>query len=297
MPRLVGEASLSANTMQTKLVELAAHNRLLRPLWHAYRKQRRIARSRFDNIFHCCTQKTASQWFRNVFNDPIFTDHTGLGTIPYVALGLRYARLEGAFPTSSVVVHLYVDYPTYLAVPKPESYRTFFVLRDPRDIVVSWYFHARNMHGKPRTATDWDGPMDEMRETLHRLGPQDGMRYMIDQVAAFGTFDAQRSWLEAGADPHVRLFRYEDLAADNRAFLKQLMDYLEVPMSESALDHLNANTTFQRLAGGRKQGEERKSEHYRKGVAGDWRNHFDDAIQRHFREVTGDLVEALGYET
>ncbi len=139
--------------------------------------------------------------------------------------------------------------------------------------------------------------MDEMRETLHQLGPQDGMRYMIDQVAAFGTFDAQRSWLDAGDDPHVRLFRYEDLAGDNRAFLRQLMDYLEVPMPAPALERLNANTTFQRLAGGRKQGEERASEHYRKGVAGDWRNHFDDSVQRHFREVTGDLVEVLGYQS
>jgi hypothetical protein len=288
---------VSANTVQTKLVELAAHNPLLRPLWHAYRSQRLVARSRFDNVFHCCTQKTASQWFRNVFNDPIFTDHTGLETVAYIALGLRYAHLEGAFPRGSVVVHLYVDYPTYLAVPKPDSYRTFFMLRDPRDIVVSWYFHARNAHAKPRNATDWEGPMDDMREMLGRLSQQDGMRYMIDQVAGFGTFEAQRSWLDAAKDPHVKLLRYEDLAADNRVFLKDLLDYLEVPIPEPALDRLDAHTSFQHLAGGRKQGEERKSEHYRKGVAGDWRNHFDDGVQRHFREVTGDLVEVLGYET
>lgn len=289
--------SVSANTMQTKLVELAAHNPVLRPLWHAYRRQRQIASSPFDNIYHCCTQKTASQWFRNVFNDPVFIDHTGLDTEPYVALGLRYAHLDGAFPRRSVVVHLYVDYPTYLAVPKPERYRTFFVLRDPRDIVVSWYFHARKPHGRPRNASDWEGPMDEMREVLGRLSFQDGMRYMIDQVAEFGTFDAQRSWLAAESDPCVRLFHYRDLAADNRAFLKELLVYLEVPISEPALDTLNSHTSFQRLSGGRKQGEENASEHYRKGIAGDWRNHFDDVVERHFRETTGDLVEVLGYES
>jgi hypothetical protein len=281
--------------MRTKLVELASRNPVLRPLWQAYRQQRRVARSPFDNIFHCCTQKTASQWFRNVFNDPAFTDHTGLETVAYIALGLRHAHLQGAFPTGSVIVHLYVDYPTYLSVPKPERYRSFFVLRDPRDIVVSWYFHARNPHGRPRNATDWEGPMDEMREALGRLSFQDGMCYMIDQVADFGTFAAQRSWLDGESDPNVRLFRYEDLARDNRVFLKDLLDYLQVPMSEEALDGLHANTAFERLAGGRRQGEERASEHYRKGVAGDWRNHFDAVIERHFRATTGDLLEVLGY--
>lgn len=29
-------------------------------------------RAPFDNIYHCCTQKTASQWFRALFNDEVF---------------------------------------------------------------------------------------------------------------------------------------------------------------------------------------------------------------------------------
>ena len=286
---------MAAKTTQTRLFELAARNPVLRPLWRSWRKTHRVARSPFDNIFHCCTQKTASQWFRNVFAHPVFTDHTGLYPTPYQALGLRYANIDRAFPTGSVVVHLYVDHPTYLAVPKPARYRSFFVLRDPRDIVVSWYFHARKPHPKVRNAMGWKGPMDEMRAALSGLSLQDGMCYMIDRVAEFGTFAAQRSWLAAAADPDVRLFRYEDLARDNRAFLKQLLDYLEAPVSASALDALDADTTFQRLSGGRRQGEEQADEHYRKGVAGDWRNHFDAVIERHFRRVAGDVTEALGY--
>jgi hypothetical protein len=36
-------------------------------------------------------------------------------------------------------------------------------------------------------------------------------------------------------------------------------------------------------------------DHYRKGVAGDWRNYFDPPLRAYFREVTGDLLDALGY--
>jgi Sulfotransferase domain len=38
-----------------------------------------------------------------------------------------------------------------------------------------------------------------------------------------------------------------------------------------------------------------KHHHYRKGVAGDWQNYFDSSLRRHFREVTGDLLDVLGY--
>ena len=43
-----------------------------------------MALSPFDNVYHCCTQKTASQWFRGIFADPAFADHTGLEEVPFV---------------------------------------------------------------------------------------------------------------------------------------------------------------------------------------------------------------------
>ena len=50
---------------------------------------------------------------------------------------------------------------------------------------------------------------------------------------------------------------------------------------------------FEANTKGRRAGVEDTASHYRKGVAGDWENHFDDEVTATFREVTGDLLEAL----
>ena len=36
--------------------------------------------------------------------------------------------------------------------------------------------------------------------------------------------------------------------------------------------------------------------HQRKGIAGDWRNHFSDELKGDFKERWGDLLIATGYE-
>ncbi|MCB1970165.1 MAG: sulfotransferase domain-containing protein [Geminicoccaceae bacterium] len=279
---------MAAKTLRTKIVEFANRAPLIAPIWRNYRSLRTKEYSPFDNIYHCCTQKTASQWFRGVFADPLFTDHTGLVSVPFIDLGLADARIDEPLDRGTIGTHLYIDYPTYRAIPKPESYRTFFVMRDPRDLIVSWYFSARYSHPLVR-------PVDELRPRLESLEFEDGMIFLIDKLHEYGTFTAQLSWMEADGDRHVRLMRYEDLAADNRAFLAMLLDYLKVPMSSEAFETLYARNNFQTLTGPREQGDEDIHAHNRKGVAGDWRNHFTDRISAHFHDVMGDGMARLGY--
>jgi hypothetical protein len=279
---------MAAKTLDTKLVELANRTPLIGSIWRAYRRHRAIASSRFVNIYHCCTQKTASQWFRGIFADQIFADHTGLSPHPYIDLGLNQARIERSFPPRTIVVHLYIDFPTFQALPKAEPWKAFYILRDPRDIVVSWYFSAKYSHA----AID---PIPTMRRALVQLDEREGMKYIIDQLEGFGSFEAQRSWLAATGRDEIRLFRYERLAADNDAFLAELLDFLEIEMPSAQRAALGRRHSFARLSGGRRQGEEHVASHYRKGVAGDWRNYFDREIERHFEQRTGDLLAVLGY--
>ena len=44
--------------------------------------------------------------------------------------------------------------------------------------------------------------------------------------------------------------------------------------------------------GGRTQGEEASSSFYRKGIAGDWKNHFSEEDRRVFKEEAGELDPA-----
>jgi len=54
---------------------------------------------------------------------------------------------------------------------------------------------------------------------------------------------------------------------------------------------------FSKKAGGREPGVEDAHNHYRKGVAGDWRNHFEPVHVEYFKRNYNDLLLRLGYET
>jgi lipopolysaccharide transport system ATP-binding protein len=67
-------------------------------------------------------------------------------------------------------------------------------------------------------------------------------------------------------------------------------------MPDPALRRLLHRHAFERKSGGRDKGQEDVEAHQRKGVAGDWKNHFTERVTGKFAEETGDLVNFLGYE-
>ncbi len=276
-----------------------------------YSRKKILDRSPYKNIYHCCTQKTASQWFKKIFSDPIVYQYTGLEVFPFESL---FDQLQNTFkdqslpkyvtippllykeypihpapPICTISSPLYISYLTYLSLSRKQKHKTFFVLRDPRDIVISWYFSVKYSHGSI-------GLISTFRDDLEKLSLAEGLCYSIDKLEERGIFFGQRSWMNISEDKeNIRIFRYEDLVFDNRSFLRQLFDYLNIVIPEKRFLELYERYKFEKLSGGRKQGVTEINSHYRKGVAGDWMNYFDNAIMTHFRQVTGDLLEVLGY--
>jgi hypothetical protein len=249
-----------------------------------------------DNVFHCCLQKTGSQWVKRVLGDPDVFRSTGLRIYQYQAdmpaghdpRPINRRTFTEPFPERTIVSPLYIDYENYKAIPKPESSRTFFVTRDPRDLVVSWYFSQRYSHGLM-------GDIGEVRGVLGDLPKSEGLSYAIRHLDDFGLFAAQRSWLMAEGDQDVLVVRFEDLIGKNSlAAYRRVFDHCRLEVDDETLEVVLERYSFQRLSG-RDQGKEDVYTHFRKGVAGDWQNHFDDQVLATLREVTGDLVEALGH--
>ncbi len=274
-------------------------------------KKKVIKKSQFVNIYHCCTQKTASQWFVSVFSDPRVYKYTGLdislftdwrkdviekcfdNNIPLLEVSANLYNghyISLPLPEWTIGVPLYIGYKTYESIPKPLSYRTFFVLRDPRDIVVSWYFSTLYSH--PST-----GAIPKFRSDLKKMSLKEGLMYSIKSIREFGLFAGQRAWMENyEKDENVKIFRYEELSQDNRRFLKELFAYLNINMPEEEFDAFYRQHIFEAYSKGRPRGSEDLKSHYRKGEAGDWKNHFNTSIVSYFRQVTEDLIEVLGYQ-
>lgn len=254
--------------------------------------------SSVQNIFHCCVHKSASQWVRKLLQDRRTYKYSGLEVYNYEQhlpgkvdpRRLTERTFKDAFPKGKIITPIYIDQEGLKAIPKAATFRAFFVMRDPRDIVVSRYFSYKVSHPIM-------GDISRLREDLNAMGEEEGLGYVIDQLAKRGLFDALRSWAKISPeDKDLAAFRYEDLTDANQfATWQRLLAHCDIRMPDAVLRGLLERNSFAALTKGRERGAEDVNAHLRKGVHGDWKNHFTPAVESKFRSVVGNLVEELGY--
>lgn len=211
-----------------------------------------------------------------------------------------------------------------------ENLRGFHVIRDPRDVAVSAYFS--HLHSHP---TDGWPELVELRSELERLPKAEGLmrdleftRDLQTDGVALRPFECMRSW--SYAQPNVMEVRFEELIAAPQEVFLEIFRFLDV-VDESRLGaalfpfrrllralpgfgprprgavpgkiplararQITAQRGFSKLTGGRPLGEEDVKNHLRRGVAGDWKNHFDETHKEYFKSHFNDVLVKLRYET
>ncbi len=98
---------------------------------------------------------------------------------------------------------------------------------------------------------------------------------------------------------HILEIKMEDLTGKPLAVFTEIFAHLglikQICLIQLA-DTLQKNSFFV-LSGGRKQGEEDTHSHYRRGLPGDWKNHFNVDHKQYFKNHFGHLLIKLNYET
>ncbi len=256
-----------------------------------------IWRSPLRNIYHCCMVRTASTWLFDLFGDSRVYERTGLTTFSYQHYlpgkvdprPSTYRPFDRPFP-SRTIVKMFNDYLSFSETPKPGEYRAISVIRDPRDLLVSWYFAFRYSHAMK-------GQTPRLRAVLSTINEEEGLLFGIKHLDEVNVFSALRSWVEnVDKDERVMLLRYEEMTGDDQpSVMGRIFRHCLISMNETELAELLDDHSFRKKTGGRGQGTEDEQAHYRKGISGDWPNHFTARVQDAFNEATGDLIEALGY--
>ena len=173
--------------------------------------------------------------------------------------------------------------PNNVAVLRAAGLRYVVLYRDLRDVAVSYYFYVRHT------------PWHPQHERFRHLSPQDGLD-------AFGRYSAAayaawvRSW-SARRDPEASLMlRYEDLLSAPVGRFQAVARLFALDSTPETIEAIVQQHAFRRLSGGRAQGQDKPDSFFRKGIAGDWRNHFTPALRHLYKERIGDFLVDYGYE-
>jgi hypothetical protein len=215
----------------------------------------------------------------------------------------------------------------YKYISPLDDFIGFHVIRDPRDILVSSYFSSLKTH----STANWP-ELENHRAELRAISKEEGllleMNFIADVFEALETWNFDDSRIleikmeEIMQNNYIALCRvfahlcildeHDDSTSSlivqtrnhirlmiNRMFLKThgLSLVRSHPPKIPVLNFLGVvhRNRFEAKAKGRSAGAEDQSSHFRKGVAGDWRNHFDDKLKRVFKDRYGELILTLNY--
>lgn len=155
--------------------------------------------------------------------------------------------------------------------------------RDLRDMCVSRYYHIINEE-------------THRHHQLYKSLPlAEGLLHSIN-IIRMEYVSWVKDWHDI-AKAHSEAIlevRYEDLHADVRGCMGRVLAFFDLPQEEALLDRMAGSqlkkptALSQSLAHGETQ---------RKGIVGDWRNHFTQDHKDYFKEVAGQVLIDLGYET
>jgi hypothetical protein len=156
--------------------------------------------------------------------------------------------------------------------------RGFHVIRDPRDLVISRYHSHRDSH----PAAAW---LAQERAILRSLPEHEGLAHVISGSMLAASLDQIARW--DYEQPGILETTFERLTADPHAEWRRIVEFLELPLPEGALDSALERNTPERLA-------QTLPGHYRSGRAEQWRELSPELLEA-FMARWGWLVEKLGY--
>lgn len=162
----------------------------------------------------------------------------------------------------------------------------YFILRDPRDVVVSHVHYVTEIEPDHIHHAYYTQVLKDFDQRLRTsiLGLPDSEIPFPDICQRFEPYI---SWLD---QPEVLCLRFEDFIQDREAALGGIYDHAVRRGFPSALERGRA---IQVLAASI---DPQRSPTFRSGKVGGWRNQFSPENKALFKEIAGDLLVRLGYE-
>ena len=166
-------------------------------------------------------------------------------------------------------------------LPLSDHKRVIYIVRDGRDAMVSYYHMLRNMNQK--------ADLEAMIKTGQSLFPCKWHQHV-------------RAWIDNPFEADIHYLRYEDLRATTRDELRKICTFLELDRSDSMLDAIIKNCSFENMrkkeASGmwdKKKGWRADGHFIRKGQSGDFEKELSPELTDFFNKEAAAELQHFNY--
>jgi hypothetical protein len=163
----------------------------------------------------------------------------------------------------------------------PVFSRVLYVMRDPRDVMVSYWYHTRFIR-----------PSFDLSLEDFILSDDQWPNLWHEHV---------REWV-LNKRERVFVVKYEDLMADTISVTKKMLEFINYPFDEQVVLHAVEMSKFGKMKSleekyGSGRLEESLKGFVRKGKSGSWRDEINPNALALLEQKFGAVMKAVGYET
>lgn len=174
--------------------------------------------------------------------------------------------------------------PENINVLKNSKLKYIIGVRDPRDKLISEYYHSRNFPGH------W----------AHTEAKKSTLSEFITIKLKSGEFEKEtiewiRMWLKNRDRKNSIIIKYEDMLNNTADVLIKIFQFLEFKLDRKTIDQIIEKHSFKNVTG-RDRGKSDDTKFVRKGVSGEWKSSYSEEQKKLFSEMGEDVITNLGYE-
>ncbi len=152
-------------------------------------------------------------------------------------------------------------------LPIGQGDMVIYIQRDPRDMYVSYKHFMNNKF------SGWKG---RLRWRLHRLF---GVKHLITWL-----YKDQQYHISMWGERSDAVIKYENLQLDPERELREIFKNFDT-VKDDIIRAAIQEFSFNKMAGGRKKGDQDNRSFYRKGISGGWQNELNTQEFKIFEEL------------
>ncbi len=178
-------------------------------------------------------------------------------------------------------------------IPSSTNKKIIYVIRDPRDVMVSYYHHEKNFTRKVlnrQTAFNFNDDLSVKEELFayiqHRF-----------ETKSFPYLNWSEHVKQALNDPGIFIIKYEDLLKTPSAQMAKAIEFLELKMDHKRIASIVSHHSFEKEKRRLKESRQDYSIHLRKGVSGEWKGLFNKEMLEYIYSYSEDQMRIFEYET